>query len=158
MSDVTTPVKPAKASPLAAAKTARPEQALVRTKAFKPSSLKPMGYGHMETMSIVAPADWSFEDVMNPAAWAGVAAPIAQNAIKTTIDRVGSLIYVDSAANTFFGILRINKIVRDHMTNPCGVELICVGPSVDIKTGKPCPINVSTGLPWVDPKPEEKAA
>jgi hypothetical protein len=55
----------------------------------------------------------------------------------------------------------ISGIVRDNMNNPCGVNLVCVGPSVDTKTGKPCPLNLKTGLPWVDPvKPaaDEKAA
>ena len=43
------------------------------------------------------------------------------------------------------------KVVRDGMNNPCGFDVLCIGPTVDITTGKACPIDVRTGLPWADP-------
>ena len=157
MSDVTTAARPGKATPAAA----KPEQKLreVKTKIFPPSALKPLGYGETEIMTLTVPSDWTFEDVLRPLAWTGVVGPIAANDTRTQPDRVGSLVYVNAIDNSFMAWLRINRISRDHMGNPCGVETICVGPAVDPKTGRPAPLNLKTGLPWVDPvKPADAAA
>lgn len=119
----------------------------VKPKAFAPSTLKALGYGDIEIMTIAVPAGWSYADILKPIAWSNVAGPIAENPVKTQIDRIGSLIYANAA--DFMAILRINAILRDELRNPCGVEVVCIGPGVDIKTGCPCPIDVKTGLPWV---------
>lgn len=150
----------AAASPASAPAPAK-AQSLRETKpkTFAPSSLKPLGYGETEIMTITAPGDWDFTDVMKPIAWTSVANQVAANAIKTQIDRIGSLIYLNDAKGRFMAWLRISGIVRDHLNNACGVKVMCIGPSIDVKTGKPCPLDLATGLPWVDPaKPEEKAA
>jgi hypothetical protein len=155
------PGKTAAAPAPTAVTQARPEQKLRDTKprSFAPSSLKPLGYGETEIMTIAVPADWNFEDLMKPVAWVSVAGPIAANAIKTQVDRVGSLIYATSAGGKFMAWLRIDEIVRDEMKNPCGVKVMCIGPSIDIRTGRPCPMDLKTGLPWVDPeKPREAEA
>ncbi len=153
MSDVAAVAKPTKSpAPVKPAQTLRE----VKPKTFSPSTLKPLGYGDTEIMTITVPTGWTFEDVMKPVAWSSVVGPISANASKTQIDRVGSRILLDTADNTFIAELRINRILRDNMTNPCGVELMCIGPSVDLKTGKPCPLNLKTGLPWVDPAPAEE--
>lgn len=156
MSDVTTAARPGKGAPVAA----KPELKLreVKPKVLPPSALKPLGYGETEIMTLTVPPEWTFEDVLRPVAWTGVVGPIAANSTRTQPDRVGSLIYVNTADNTFMAWLRVGRILRDGMTNPCGVEAMCVGPSVDLKTGRPAPLNLKTGLPWVDPvKPAEAA-
>jgi hypothetical protein len=150
MSDVTAPAKPAKAVP-PIMKPAPQTLREVKPKTFSPSSLKPLGYGETEIMTIAVPTGWTFEDVMKPVAWSSIVGPIAANSTKTQIDRVNSLIYATTADHSFMAWLLITGIVRDAMNNPCGVNLICVGPSVDLKTGRPCPLNLKTGLPWVDP-------
>lgn len=158
------PVRPARniAAP-ASAQAATPAKAQTlretKPKTFAPSSLKPLGYGVTEIMTITVPGDWDFADVLKPIAWTSVANQVAANAIKTQIDRIGSLIYVSDAKNRFIANLHISGIVRDHLGNACGVKVMCIGPSIDVKTGKPAPMDLTTGLPWVDPaKPEEKAA
>ena len=95
---------------------------------------------------------------MKPVAWVGVAGPISANAIRTQPDRVGSLVYVNTTDNTFMAWLRINRIQRDAMGGASGVEVQCVGPSFDVKTGKPCPLDLRTGQPWVDPVKPAAAA
>jgi hypothetical protein len=155
MSDVTTTARPGR--PVAATKLdQKPREA--KAKSLPPSSLKPLGYGETEIMTLTLPPEWIFEDVLRPVAWAIVVGPIAANAIKTQSDRVGTLIYVNTADNSFMAWLRIGKILRDAMNNPCGVEVLCVGPSVDPKTGRPCALNLKTGLPWVDPVKTADAA
>lgn len=152
-----------------AAKAAKPVPPILRqgpqtlretkTKTFAPSALKPLGYGETEIMTLTVPAEWTFEDVMNPKAWVSVVGPIAANDIKTQIDRVGSLIYLNTADNRFTAWLRISRICRDELKKPCGLEALCIGPSIDLKTGRPCPMDLRTGLAWVDPaKPEDKVA
>jgi hypothetical protein len=144
---VTTAAKPGKSA------AAQPAQKLrdVQPKTLPPSSLKPLGYGETEIMTITLPPEWGFDDLINPAAFANVVNPIAANSIKTQVDRVGSLIYVSTADNSFVAWLRINRIVRNALGNPCGVEVLCIGPSIDLKTGKPRPLDLATGLPWTDP-------
>lgn len=158
---ITAGQKPSKTVAVPVTATAKPEQKLRDTKprTFAPSSLKPLGYGETEIMTITVPAEWNFEDLMKPIAWVSVAGPIAANAIRTQVDRIGSLIYATSAGGKFMAWLRISEIVRDEMKNPCGVKVMCIGPSIDLKTGRPCPMDLRTGLPWVDPeKPKEAEA
>jgi len=148
MSDVTTAAKPGRTSV-----AAKPGQTLreAKPKTLPPSSLKPLGYGETEIMTLTVPTEWTFEDVLNPLAWTIVAGPIAANASRTQTDRVGSLVYVNTADNSFVAWLRIGKILRDNMNGASGVEVLCIGPSVDLKTGRPAPLNLRTGLPWSDP-------
>jgi hypothetical protein len=155
MTDVTTAAKPGKA-----AAAAKPVQTLreAKPKTLPPSSLKPLGYGETEILTLTVPPEWTFEDVLHPVAWTIIAGPIAANASKTQTDRVGSLVYVNTADGSFIAWLRINRIVRDHMNGASGVEVICIGPSIDLKTGRPAPLNLKTGLPWADPvKPADAA-
>lgn len=155
----TTPGKPAKAVP-PILKPAPQTLREVKPKTFAPSSLKPLGYGETEIMTLTVPAGWRFDEVMSPGSWVSIVNPIAANVTKTQIDRVNSEVRVTCADGSFIANLLITGIVRDAMTNPCGVNVICIGPSIDLKTGKPCPLNLKTGLPWVDPArlAEEKAA
>lgn len=156
MSDVTAAARPGKT-----AAAAKPVQTLreAKPKTLPPSSLKPLGYGETEILTLTVPPEWTFEDVLHPQAWTIVAGPIAANASRTQTDRVGSLVYVNTTDGSFMAWLRINKIVRDHMNGASGVEVLCVGPSIDLKTGRPAPLNLKTGLPWVDPaKPAPAAA
>lgn len=127
----------------------------VKSKVFSPSSLKPLGYGETEIMTVNVPDGWTFDDVMKPIAWSSVVRPIAADDAKTQVDRVGSLIYVNTLDNRFIAWLRIGAICRDHKNNPNGVAVTCIGPSIDLKTGKPCPLDLETGLPWSDPVPQK---
>lgn len=139
---------------------AAPRQQTLREtkpKCFAPSALKPLGYGTTDFMTLDVPEGWTFEDVLKPIAWTSVVNGIAADPGKTQPDRVGSLIYVNTLDNRFMAWLRISKICRNELKNPCGVEAICIGPSIDLKTGRPCPLDLKTGLPWVDPVKAEAA-
>lgn len=147
----------AKAAPAAPAKVQTLRE--TKPKTFAPSALKPLGYGETEILTLTVPEGWSFEEVMRSVAWVSVVGPIAANAIKTQPDRIGSLVYVNTVDNRFMAWLRIQRICRDELKNPCGVEALCIGPAVDVKTGRPCPMDLKTGLPWVDPqRPDEPKA
>ena len=128
----------------------------VKPRAFSPSSLQPLSYGTTEILTVDVPAGWYFGDVLNPLAWSSVVGPLAANALKTTVDRVGSLIYANTVDNRFIAWLRISAILRDDLKNPYGMEVTCIGPCIDLKTGRPRPLDLKTGLAWSDP-PEQSA-
>ncbi len=151
--------QPKQAAAQASPQAAQPQTLrAARLKTFSPNSLKPLGYGETEIMTLQASAEWTFEDVLRPLAWSNVVGPIAANATKTQVDRVGSLIYLNTPR--FVAWLHIDEIQRDELKNPCGIRLTCIGPAVDLKTGSPAPMDRETNRAWVDPpKPQtEKAA
>jgi hypothetical protein len=155
MSDAAVATKAAKSVAAPAAPNAKPTQTLreVKPKSFAPSALQPLGYGDVEVLTVTVPKEWTFADVLKPVAWTSVANRVAKNPLGTTSDKIGSLILVDTADNSYMGWLRINGVVRDHMGNPCGLDVMCLGPSVDLKSGEPQPINLKTRKAWVDPAP-----
>jgi hypothetical protein len=136
--------------------TAIREQKLRKAQVKKMRDFNALGYGDVEIATVVAPASATYADVLNPETWANIAPRVAEDAGKTQKDRVGSLVLVNTEDNSFLVWLRINKIVRNHMGNACGVETMCVGPAVDLKTGRPAPLDLKTGLPWVDPAPAKE--
>jgi hypothetical protein len=156
MSDAAVATKSAKSSKTAetVAPSVKPAVELLRKvqpKQFSPSSLQPLGYGETEILTATAPKEWTFADVMNPVAWANVAARVARNPLNTTVDKIGSKIFLETESGSFSAVLRIRGIVRNNLGNPCGLDLICIGPSIDIKTGVARPIDLNTGKAWVDP-------
>ena len=145
---------PAAAPPAALAPKPAPQKLRdVQPKKFPPSALKPLGYGDTQIMTAVAPPGMTFTEAMQPIAWSTVAAFVARDVLSTRNlkDGVGSLIVLDSEDGTFHALLRIGRVQRDGMNNPCGLDLICIGPSVDLTTGKAAPIDLATGKAWVDP-------
>lgn len=153
MSDATTNPKPKNAiitgGTVPATKVERTLRE-VQPKKFSPSSLKIDGQDY-EVLTMTAPADWSFADAMRPVAWANVATIVAKDALNTKRDRVGSIIQLHTVDHKFFAELYIKAVVLNDLRSPCGLELVCVGPSIDLKTGTACPINLKTGKAWVDP-------
>ena len=145
----TAATKPAPAA--APAPTPLREQRLRRAQLKKMKDFNALGYGDTEIATAVAPASSTFADVLNPESWTNVADRVAEDALKTKKDRIGSLVLVKTEDNSFIAWLRINKIVRNHMGNACGVEMMCIGPAVDMKTGRPAPLDIRTGLAWTDP-------
>ena len=126
----------------------------VQPKKFAPSSLQSVGQDYV-TMTATAPAEWDYEDCLLPIAWSNVASIVAKDALNTRRDKIGSFIELRSADHSYFALLYILSITVDHMGSPNGLNVMCVGPSVDPKTGKACPIDVRSGTPWVSRKPAE---
>lgn len=157
MSDATAAQKAAKSAPAPTTPAAKPAQLLRETqvKKFGPSALKSLGYGDCEIMTITAPVGMTFAEVTTPMAWNNVAAIVAKDALNTRNrkDGVGSIIILDTEDSTFMAMLRIRKVQRDRVNNPCGLELDCIGPSMDLKTGEARPIDLKTRKAWVDPAP-----
>lgn len=162
MSDAITAARPGKPLAPVPAPTptpAKPAQTLrdVKQKTLPPSGLHPLGFGAVEILTVTVAGDWTFEELLKPVAWTSVAPKLARNALNTQPDRIGSLILVNSDAG-FLAWLRINAVIRDHMGGPSGLDVMCIGPSFDLKTGKAAPLDIKTGLAWVDPVRAEAAA
>ena len=132
---------------------AKPEQKLrqVRPKQFGPSSLQSIGHDY-DWLAVMVPGDWSFADVMNPRAWVNVCTMVSRDALNTRRDKIGSLIYARSPK--FLAFLEITGIVLDHLGNPAGLNVECIGPVTDPKTGEARPINRKTRKAWYD-EPQE---
>lgn len=147
-------VKPVKGQRVAGTSVPTPEvpktMREAQIKKFPPSSLQVIGQDY-SILTATAPKEWSFDDVIQPSAWVHVAHRVAKSAYMR--DSVGSLIHVRSADHRWFAMLYIQNVLYDHMKSPCGLEVTCVGPSVDVKTGKACPIDICSGTPWRDPQP-----
>ena len=144
MSDVAVAAKATKA---AAAPKAEPKLREVQPKKFPPSMLYPIGQDY-EILNVTADADWTLEDLLAPIAWTNVCKKVARDPLNTRRDMLGSAIHVHTSDKSFFAILIINGVVFDNMNNPYGLDVQCIGPSIDPKTGRACPVNVKTGMPW----------
>jgi hypothetical protein len=120
--------------------------------------MHPIGQDY-DILPVTAGADWTFEDVMKPEAWANVARKVARDALNTRRDKLGSVIHVHSATQAFFAELYINAVVFDKMNNPCGLKVSCIGPSIDLTTGEARPIDLVTGKALQPtPQAEDEAA
>lgn len=142
--------KPSTPAPAAQPSTRR-EQTLrsSQTKQFVPSSLQTLGLGDFDSLTQQVPAEWTFADCINPIAWARVAHKVAKDAVgHNTRDYTGSTIKL--VHPKFYADVIIRKVVRDALNNPCGLEVMCIGPAQDPKTGMACPRDLTTGLPLVE--------
>lgn len=117
----------------------------VQIKKFPPSSLQLIGQDY-SILTVAAPKEWSYADVLNPGAWVHVAYRVAKSADMR--DSVGSLIQVRSADHRWFAVLYLQAVLYDQMKSPCGLKVTCVGPIIDPKTGVACPIEIDSGRPW----------
>lgn len=129
----------------------------MQVRKFPQSSMQIIGQD-FSILTITAPADMSVDEALIPEAWVNVSRRVAMDSTNRRREWLGSLIHVHSATHAWFAIFYIRSIVYDKFKQPCGLQVACIGPSVDPKTGKACPINVATGLPWVDPKEDTEEA
>ena len=109
-------------------------------------------------LTVTAPAGMTFENALAPEAWVNVSRRVVQGVDSRRREWIGSIVHAHSADQSWFAHLYIRAIVYDRFKQPCGLQVACVGPSVDPKTGKAAPINVATGLPWVDPVEDAEEA
>ena len=149
MSTVATAAKPVRVVKSEAAAPAKPEQMLrqVQPRKFSPSTLQSMGHDY-DWLAVTVPGDWTFADVMKPIAWSNVCTMVSRDALNTRRDKIGSLIYARSPK--FLAMLEITGVTLDHLGNPNGLNVECIGPSVDIKTGEARPLNRKTRKAWAD--------
>lgn len=162
MVDTAAATKPAKTAPVAThAAAPSPSTSPIRAqklraaqiKKFGPSSLSADGFGNYARLTVGSsaqwgfPADWTFADCLNPAAWSNLAGKVAADPLNGKQSMVGSIIALHHPK--FYAELMIMDVVRDHLNGPCGLKLACLGPAQD-KNGKAAPRDLETGLPWVD--------
>lgn len=143
--------KAAAAKPASPVIATRREQSLraAQIRQFVPSSLQTLGLGDFDLLTQTVPAEWSYADCLIPTAWARVVHKVSRDAIgHNTRDYVGSTIRL--AHPKFYADVIIKAIVRDGLGQPCGLDVMCIGPAQDPKTGKACPRSLETGLPMVD--------
>lgn len=153
----------AKTAAVGAAKpevAAKPEQKMrdVQPKRFSASALQTVGYGDYNILMIQAPRGMSYDDMLKPEAWTNVVNVVAKDQMNTRNQRdsVGSIIRVDAEDGTYHAELRIMRVIRDIRANPVGIEVKCIGPSIDLKTGEARPIDLRTGKAWIDPVKAEE--
>lgn len=119
-------------------------------KKFPNGAIQVLGHDY-SVLTIKAPPEMTFENALVPEAWVHASRKVAMDANRRR-EWIGSLIHIYSEGHKWFAVLYIRGIVYDKFKQPCGLQVACIGPSVDPKTGKAMPIDLSTGLPWVDPK------
>jgi hypothetical protein len=154
MSQVAVAPKAAKSAAASEAKTETLREA--QPKRFHQGGFFYTGQDY-EIMHITAGDDWTWDDVMTPVAWSGPSAKIAKNAFGNKDERKpGSTIFVHSP--NFFGMLNIDGVIYDHMNNPCGLKLTCIGPATDLETGEMRPVDLKTRKALAAPKAAKAAA
>lgn len=116
-----------------------------KPKKLAPGTVRPIGHD-LEYLAVIIPDDWSFADVMKPAAWVYEAPKFAADKITGQRAKLGSIIIASSAK--FVAMLRVQAITLDEQKNPSGMVLLCIGPSFDPVSGKAAPINAHNGAPW----------
>ena len=99
--------------------------------------------------SITLPADWDYEDTLNPEFWVNIQPMLKYEKGRQEQDFRKSRIHVHREDASFYAVLYIRAIVDG------GLVVQCIGPSFT-RNGKPCPIDLETGLPWAGNKEQEK--
>lgn len=123
-------------TPSAVVKTLREEQ----PKVLRGSDLKVYGHGY-ERLTATIPAGWTLDDVLKPGFWTNVVHMFQKNQMTGGADRSGSIIELRTEDGAFYADLIVRAVLGR------GLIVQCIGPSQD-KTGKACPVDLSTGLPW----------
>jgi hypothetical protein len=115
-----------------------------------PRKLKPSSFQGSEfaraRFDAVMPAEWDFEEALRPAFWSYVVHEFKRNQLTGGRDRVGAFIDLGTEDHAFYAQLYVRGTTTD------GLIVQCIGPSVDPKTGKTCPVNLKTGMPWAGRK------
>lgn len=146
MSDAAAAAKPAKTMP---AKTAAQPAAPVTQKTMReqqPPTLKPSDFEESQyaflDVSAKVPAGMPFEALLSPTYWTNVINIFKRDKIAGGADRAGAIIHVRTEDHAYYARLYVRAVLER------GLIVQCIGPSLDHKTGKACPVDLATGLPW----------
>lgn len=125
------------------------DESRITSRARQQQTLKPSDFAvygsHFERLTATIPTDCMFDDAMRPEFWAYVAPSLQRDKLRNVGDRTGSVIELRRQDNAFYAELYVRKVLQT------GLEVVCIGPSIDSKTGKACPLDLVTGLPWGEP-------
>lgn len=126
-----------------AASTAAPQKTLreVAPAMLKPGDFEESQYAFLD-VSAKIPAGMPFEEVFRPTFWANVVHVFKKDIIANNPDRSGAIIHLRTEDHAFYAKLYVRAVLRN------GLIVQCIGPSFDPKTGKACPVDLATGMPW----------
>jgi hypothetical protein len=125
--------------------TARQSLRKEQPKLLRPSDLQELEFAYAN-MSARIPAGVAFEEILKPGFWANVVRLFQKNTTTGQPDRSGALIHVRTEDHAYYGQLYVRAVLER------GLIVECVGPSIEPKTGKACPIDLDNGLPWTGRK------
>lgn len=152
MTDVAVAPKPARnmkpmpqpQRPALPPQSAKPAQTLreAAPRKLKPSSFQGSEFARAR-FDAVLPPEWDFEDAMQPEFWAYVSHKFRSNQLTGGRDRIGAFIDLATEDHAFYALLYVCDITKSG-----GLIVQCIGPSVDPKSGRTCPVDLKTGRPW----------
>lgn len=107
------------------------------------SAFKISEYGRARFVATL-PGGWSFDEVFKPGFWVYVLKDLQRNPVAgQTESRAGACIEIMTEDHRFYAELYIRAVLGK------GVIVQCVGPQIDRKNGKACPVDLQTGQPWI---------
>jgi hypothetical protein len=122
-----------------------PFRPLERPKALLEKYLSPPEHRY-GVVHVTLPLGWTLADVLKPEAWSNLAHRFRKPSNSNDPDRVGNRVELRIEDHSFYADLYIRAVGDRSMT------VQCTGPQRDPVTGKACPIDLETGLPWVEAK------
>jgi hypothetical protein len=131
----------ATASKAAAQKTMREEQ----QRTLKLGDFQESEYAYA-SFSATMPAGVAFEEALKPVFWTNILHLMRNIHQINGPDKTGAVIHLRTEDHAFYAMLYVRA------TSDRGLIVRCVGPAIEPKTGKACPIDLQTGLPWTGPK------
>lgn len=166
-SPVRNPIKPGEGAPKAVAPAAaapapaavgNPGQRLRAVQTPRVSTERFREFGHFAWhQQVDMRPDWDFEDVLNPDFWSGVASFFQANAAAgVSHDRLGTVVEILTRDHAYYGKVYVKGLRKNKQGVADGLIVECIGPSFDIETGKMCPVDLNTGLPWKGRKAAEE--
>lgn len=129
---------PAATTPVAA-KPAEPRRRDVVPRFMRISHFKGSEFARARYDAVIQ-ADDDFSDALRPGFWAHVAQGLRGSMAQA--DRTGAFIDLGTVDHAFYALLYVRAVTKE------GLEVQCIGPAIDPKSGRTCPVDLSTGLPW----------
>lgn len=130
-------VQPETAAAPAQQKTMREQQ----PPTLKPGDFEESQYAFLD-VSAKVPAGMAFEEVFRPGFWGNVVHLFKRDVISGGNDRAGGIIHLRTEDHAYYAKLYVRAVLER------GLIIQCIGPSINPETGKACPIDLMTGLPW----------
>lgn len=127
---------------------AKPDSNALRTQpvTLKPGDFEESAYAYADCSARV-PAGMPFEEVFRPGFWTNVVHLFQKNVAAGTPDRSGAIIHVRTEDHAYYAKLYVRAVLAR------GLIVQCVGPAIDQKTGRSCPVDLATGKPWTGSVP-----
>lgn len=123
-------------------KKLRDEQILT----LKPSAFKVADFARARFDAIM-PSGLAFEEALKPSFWTNIVNLLKKNQLTSESDKTGAMIDLGTEDHAYYALLYVRAVLER------GLIVQCIGPCSDPKTGKACPIDLGTGMPWIGHKP-----